>query len=262
MTNLEKLDTLQELQKALEQVTKERDWARDNVRHEQARASNALARAEQAERERDEAREGEDAARKHSRWVEEECARRIDESESARERAEADNAALLANEALAAEQEIRLRTLHRAEQAERERDEARRSLTFSDGVLKATEGQRNRATAESRTEKAARERAEADNAALSKHIDWTCHLLSLGQVERAVSYLRKAASHDHPGSALLEYVRALEAWREDVRKTVDGWGHAEDCPAAPEDDDAGPCECANGEMQALLEKVDALKGTP
>jgi hypothetical protein len=51
--------------------------------------------AEQAERERDEAREYEDAARKHTRFVETEWAKRFDEVDAARERAEADNAALL-----------------------------------------------------------------------------------------------------------------------------------------------------------------------
>lgn len=94
-----------------------------------------------------------------------------------------------------------------------ERDEAERL-----GAIVVNE--RDEARQQRDDANAARERAEANNAALSKHIDTACHLLSLGQVERAVSYLRKAASHEHPGAALVSLADAVRQYQHRDETTL------------------------------------------
>lgn len=176
----------------------------------------------------------------------------------------------------------------RAEQAERERDEARKDAEALKTVLAAERVGYQQVLDE-------RDCAGADNAALldglrtarDPHAFNTCHGTdcACGVVD--------LLDADHPGAALLEEIkslrsdlakleesacgtcapdqyatpearkvacalermRALEAFREDMAKAVDGWGHAEDCPSGYEDAPDDACECVNGEVRKMLEAV-------
>lgn len=125
----------------------------------------------------------------------------------------------------------------RAEQAERERDEARRihAANVEAGIELAKEFNRvggigvevdgvfRRArvlVALFVENKAARERAEADNAALRAMLEKTgrhiagCSIKATGYKCIAECGLDAVLLADHPGAALLEYIRALEKVRE------------------------------------------------
>jgi hypothetical protein len=128
----------------------------------------------------------------------------------------------------------------RAEKAERERDESRKEHEEDQGVIRVWRGRC--------------ERAEADNAALlleMKRAHDDMESISGGVFEKP-----------HPGSALFEYVRALEAVREAVREFDTYFDLSEPHDAyetiAPENPHA-----MNAAMRALVDactRADALKG--
>jgi hypothetical protein len=108
------------------------------------------------------------------------------------------------------------------------------------------------------------ERAEADNAALLALIKGSDFHVWEGSCPDSASdpsrdpnckACRVLGGDTHPGAALLERVRALESFRDDMAKALDGWGHADECPAAQCDDEDASCECVNGEVQRLLSQV-------
>lgn len=91
------------------------------------------------------------------------------------------------------------------------------------------------------------ERAEADNAALLQHVNNAGHLMGLGQFDGANDVLCRAASGAHPGAALLERMRALEAVRDGV--------------VAALGQDRVDAEAAES-LASLVRSADALKVTP
>lgn len=162
----------------------------------------------------------------------------------------------------------------RAEQAEKERDAARALLRVTAEACRGLGPVTPEVEAVVGQALTARERAEADNATFREDsrrgmLLWHgshCEMSGGAYpenpsecVDRQCRTWAARLAADHPGAALLGRVLALEAWVKEVETLVGGWGHADECPAGVDDESAGPCECVNGEMQALLDKADALK---
>lgn len=136
----------------------------------------------------------------------------------------------------------------RCERAERERDEARIILSNM-----TTECEHNAAMW--REERAARERADADNAALLKALLDVAELRLCGATLDAMA--DKLRAEDHPGAALLERLRALETALRDavkwMREDAGAKTGGEPCKHA------GTCKWQRAEA-VLLAAADALKG--
>lgn len=118
----------------------------------------------------------------------------------------------------------------RAEQAERERDAWRERCHVM-------EGERDDAWKKRDEHRAARERTEADNAALLDHITRAC---ATDAYSDAVLGLVHLLTTHHPGAALLARLRALEEVLRDIGR------HAGDV--------------SPGRMRTII--ADALKETP
>lgn len=96
----------------------------------------------------------------------------------------------------------------RAEQAERERDEARSALADAVKVVAETH--------------VARDRAEADNAALLQGIAAFHEAWKTGRDTLALAALLRLAQADHPGAAILEESERRRQLLEDVAKACRG----------------------------------------
>lgn len=131
----------------------------------------------------------------------------------------------------------------RAEQAERERDEAvekathireardeyARLLNAEEVARERAERERDEACEYWKAEIAARERAEADNAALVRGIHAFHEAWKSGRDTLALVALLRLAHGDHPGAALLEKSERRRQLLEDVAKACRGLG-----PVTPE----------------------------
>lgn len=237
-------DTVSELQKALEQERAARQRADDVAtswaergQEAESRALHATARAEQAERERDEAREYEEAARNHTRFVETEWAKRFDEVDAARERAEA---ALKKERARLSEVLEQVRQAFAARNAPTPGDGLAGILAGVEELADRTERAetevarlRQQRDEDARTVRAALDaqmESEADNATLSARLQAVCNAAMVtdwaganGEREARfpwdeIEFALRDLHVKHPGAALLERLLAAEEVVEAVRR--------------------------------------------